>query len=117
MADVPPRVAKGDGMVFAVALALYVFTLCPTVWVGDSGELIAAAWTNGVPHPTGYPLWLILAKGFATIVPFGSVAWRMNLFSALCAAGAAEFTARALRQLGASRAAAFGGGLGLALLA
>jgi len=75
-------------MAFVAAFAVYLWTLCPTVWVGDSGELTAAAWTLGTPHPTGYPLWLLLAKAFATVFPFGSVAWRMNFFSALCAAGA-----------------------------
>lgn len=103
-------------MAFLAAFAVYVVTLCPSVWVGDSGELTAAAWTLGTPHPTGYPLWLLLAKAFATIVPFGSVAWRMNLFSAVCAAGAAQFTSASLRKLGTSRAAAFGGAMALALL-
>jgi hypothetical protein len=103
-------------MAFLAAFAVYLVTLCPTVWVGDSGELTAAAWTLGIPHPTGYPLWLLLAKAFAAIVPFGSVAWRMNLFSALCAAGAAHFTSASLRRLGTSRAAAFGGAMALALL-
>lgn len=104
-------------MVFLAAFAVYLATLAPTVWVGDSGELTAAAWTLGIPHPTGYPLWLVLAKVFATLVPFGSVAWRMNLFSAVCAAGAAQVTSASLRRLGTSRAAAFGGAMALALLA
>ena len=43
--------------VFAVSLAVYVKTLAPTVYGEDSGELIAAADTLGIPHPTGYPLW------------------------------------------------------------
>ncbi len=103
-------------MAFVAAFAVYLWTLCPTVWVGDSGELTAAAWTLGTPHPTGYPLWLLLAKAFATVVPFGTVAWRINLFCALCAAGAAGLTSRALVRLGASRAAAFGGSMALALL-
>ena len=72
-------------MTFVIAFAVYWFTLAPAVWVGDSGELIAAAHTLGIPHPTGYPLWLLLVKGFSSVVPFGSVAWRANLFSALCA--------------------------------
>src|SRR5258706_11470762 len=103
-------------MAFVAAFAVYLFTICPTVWVGDSGELTAAAWTLGTPHPTGYPLWLLLAKAFATVVPIGSVAFRMNLFSALCAAGAAGLASRALRRLGVSGAAAFGGAMAFALL-
>lgn len=103
-------------MVFAAAFALYFFTLCPSVWVGDSGELIAAANVLGIPHPTGYPLWLLLNKLFATLVPVGSVAWRMNLCSALCAAAAAQLLFVALRRLGCSRWAAAGGALAFACL-
>ncbi|MSR47523.1 MAG: DUF2723 domain-containing protein [Planctomycetes bacterium] len=104
-------------MVFAAAFALYFFTLCPAVWVGDSGELIAAAHVLGIPHPTGYPLWILLNKGFELLCPFGSVAWRMNLFSALCAASAAQVLASALRRLGCGRWPAAGGALAFACLA
>ncbi len=104
-------------MAFLVAFVVYWFTLCPTVGVGDSGELVAAAHRLGIPHPTGYPLWLLLTKAFTAIVPLGSIAWRANLLSALCAAGSSELLARALRRLGAGRIAAIGGGLSLAFLA
>ncbi|MBM4016560.1 MAG: DUF2723 domain-containing protein, partial [Planctomycetes bacterium] len=103
-------------MVFAAAFALYLATLCPGIWVGDSGELIAAAEGLGIPHPTGYPLWLLLNKAFTLLVPFGSVAWRINLCSALCAAGAAQLLAATLRRLGCGRAAAAGAGLAFACL-
>jgi len=103
-------------MVFLAAFALYWLTLAPTVWVGDSGELVAAAHLLGIPHPTGYPLWLLATKAFTALVPFGTVAWRANLFSALCAAAAAALLGSALRRLGAGRLAAFGGGLALAAL-
>jgi hypothetical protein len=69
-------------------LALYARTLAPTVAGGDSGELITAAYTLGVPHPPGYPLYTLLAKLF-TLIPIGTIAWRVNLFSAVCGAGAA----------------------------
>ncbi len=103
-------------MAFLAAFAIYLFTLCPTVWVGDSGELTAAAHVLGIPHPTGYPLWLLLGKVFTLLVPIGTVSWRLNLFSAVCAALAAELLFRALRRLGCSRAAAYGGALAFALL-
>jgi len=71
-----------------VVFATYVRTLAPTVVGGDSGELITVAYTLGVAHPPGYPLYTILAKLF-TLIPIGSIAWRVNLFSAACGAGAA----------------------------
>lgn len=71
-----------------VVLAVYVRTLAPTVAGGDSGELITVAYTLGVAHPPGYPLYTIVAKLF-TLIPIGSIAWRVNLSSAACGAGAA----------------------------
>jgi len=49
----------------------------------DSGELAAVVFTFGIPHPTGYPLYLIL--GFlVSHLPFGiSVIYKLNLFSAI----------------------------------
>jgi len=53
----------------------------------DSGELITAAYTLGIAHPPGYPLWCMLGKLF-TFIPLGTVAWRVNLLSAVLGATA-----------------------------
>jgi hypothetical protein len=81
------------GIVSALlALALYGSTLAPTLTWGwrrigvDGGELLAAAESLGVPHPSGYPTFMLLLKGFGTLVPVGSFAFRGNLASALMAA-------------------------------
>lgn len=89
--------------VWVVVLALYVRTLYPTVPGGDSGELIAVAYNLGVIHPPGYPLYTLLAKLF-TYVPHGSIAWRVNLFSAVCDASAAAVLFLAVRRWSGSRA-------------
>ncbi|NNE10125.1 MAG: DUF2723 domain-containing protein [Gemmatimonadetes bacterium] len=68
-----------------VLLLLYLLTLCPTVYVGDSGELVTAAFELGVAHPPGYPLYVLLAR-LATLLPFGEIAFRVNLLSALASA-------------------------------
>ena len=70
-----------------VPLAVYVATLTPTVAGGDAGEMITVAYLLGVAHPPGYPLYTLLAK-LASLVPFGTVAWRVNLFSALAGSAA-----------------------------
>ena len=62
---------------------VYLLTLCPTVYLGDSGELSAAAFCLGVPHGSGYPLYVLLGKVFC-LLPFGSVGFRMNLMAAVC---------------------------------
>jgi hypothetical protein len=71
-----------------LTFAVYAFTLHPSVPGGDSGELIVAARVLGVAHPPGYPLHTMLGHLFSRI-PFGTVAARINLLSAVCDALAA----------------------------
>jgi hypothetical protein len=75
-----------DLLIFAGALGLYIKTLCPTVYTFDSAEFAAGVYTMGIVHETGYPLYLMLAKLFTLLVPVGDFAYRVNMFSALCAA-------------------------------
>ena len=35
-------------LVFVISFIVYLFTLCPTVYWGDSGELITVAYTLGI---------------------------------------------------------------------
>ena len=78
-------------ILFITLMSVYVLTLAPGLtWANrgaDGGDLIAAAATGGVPHPTGYPVYLLLARLFQYL-PIGSLAFRTNLLSALAAAGA-----------------------------
>jgi hypothetical protein len=75
-------------LAFLVLAALYVATLRPSIAGGDSGELTAAALTGGVPHPSGYPLFALLARLFAGLPLGHSPAWRVNLLSAVSTAAA-----------------------------
>jgi Protein of unknown function (DUF2723) len=65
------------------AFALYLRTLAPGVLGGDSGEFQFAAWLGGFVHPTGYPLYLMLAYLWSHLVPFHDPAWRINVLSAV----------------------------------
>jgi hypothetical protein len=71
---------------------LYLYTMPPGLtWAydgADGGDLVTAAATGGVPHPTGYPTYLIAASVFLRI-PIGSLAYRTNLLSTTCAVLAA----------------------------
>jgi hypothetical protein len=71
---------------FAVGLGLYVRTLAPGLLTDDSAEFQTLAYTLGMTHPTGYPLYLLLAKLFTFIVPIKDIAYRVNLLSAVFAA-------------------------------
>ncbi|MBV7330519.1 DUF2723 domain-containing protein [Chloroflexi bacterium TSY] len=92
------------------AVVLYLATLAPGLtWANhgaDGGELIAVAMTNGVPHPPGYPLYIMLLQLWLGIgrylSPTSELAWLGNLLSALCAGGSVALTtqiqAHLLRQ-------------------
>jgi hypothetical protein len=76
-------------MLFVACFGCYCLTLAPTItWEHDgvdSGDLITAAYTLGIAHPPGYPLFTLLARVF-TLLPVGEIAYRVNLMSALLAA-------------------------------
>jgi hypothetical protein len=86
---------------FVVSLSLYLVTMAPTItWQHDgydAGDLITAAYTLGIPHPTGYPTYMLLGK-LMTLLPVGDVAYRMNLLSACSAAVAVSLLYLAARM-------------------
>lgn len=72
-------------LVITAAFILYTLTLSPAISVGDSPELISSAYTLGIAHPPGYPLFSLLGK-LASFIPIGdSIAYRVNLLSAFLA--------------------------------
>ncbi|MCX7918563.1 MAG: DUF2723 domain-containing protein [bacterium] len=97
-------------IVACIACCIYLYTLCPTVYVGDSGELTAAAYTLGIAHPPGYPLLCLTGKIF-TWIPVGDIAYRINLLSAFFAAGTIFFLFLLLIKLTNNQFAAASGSL------
>ena len=67
--------------VFFITLTVFLPFVCPTVYVGDSGELITACYGLGIAHPPGYPLFTLMGKLF-TFLPLASIAFRVNLMAA-----------------------------------
>jgi len=99
----------------ASALVVYTSTLAPGLtWANngaDGGDLITAAATGGVAHPSGYPTYLLLVRLFLAL-PLGTLAFRANLFSAVCAALAAAAITLLVNQCSsAPRRFALAGGL------
>ena len=92
--------AVGTGSAL-IALPVYLRTLAPSLPTGDSGELIVAARMLGVAHPPGYPLFTLLGHAF-TLLPLGSVAYRVNLMSAVFGAATVGVVAIAIFRLVAS---------------
>ncbi len=88
------------GILAISLMVVYLITMAPGLtWANsgaDGGDLITAAATGGVAHPTGYPLYLVVASIFQAI-PIGSLAFRTNLMSAIAAASAAIVVYRLVR--------------------
>lgn len=76
------------GVILAVLAAAYARTLAPGItWANngaDSGDLVTAAATLGIAHPTGYPTYLLLAHAFQ-LLPAGDLALRTTIMSAVAA--------------------------------
>ena len=101
------RDALAPAVVFAAALAVNLLTAAPTVLEGDGAELQAVALLGGVPHPSGYPSFVLLGRLFA-LLP-GDAAFRITAMCAACGAAALVVVVRMLRELGASSSTALAG--------
>src|SRR6059036_2396736 len=74
------------GLISLGALILYVLTLAPTTQFWDTSEYLAAAYTLGIPHPPGNPLFVIIAHVFGMLPFLKEYAARINLFAAVTSA-------------------------------
>ena len=106
-------IAIASAIVFALAYAVYLKTLLPGVSVGDWAEMQWLPAQLGIPHPTGYPLYVLLGKAFS-FIPIGSLGFRAELLSAVAAAGAAATSVLIAGQLGVRPVIAGAAGLALA---
>jgi hypothetical protein len=99
---------------------LYIGTLAPTVLpygapdTLDSPMLQTEVFVLGVGHPTGYPTYMMLTHLF-TYLPFGDVAYRVNLASAVYAVAAVIVVYLAGLRLGGRTVAAAVGALAFGL--
>src|ERR1041384_4667174 len=103
----------------AVFLALWQVLLRaqnPSLMADDSGEMVAASYNLGQPHPPGYPLFCLLGRIFA-FLPVGTVAFRYNLLSALLAMAALALVLAACRRCSAGTGPGFSGEILLVLTA
>lgn len=84
-----PATWRWLGFVLLIALLgpIYLLTMGQTVGQADTFEFQVVVPKLGIVHPTGYPLFLLLSKLF-TFIPLNSMAWRVNLGTAVFALAA-----------------------------
>ncbi|TET51734.1 MAG: DUF2723 domain-containing protein, partial [Anaerolineales bacterium] len=101
----PRRLGLAGAGAALVLLVVYLATMAPSLsWAhdgADGGDLATAVASGGIPHPPGFPAYLLLGSLFVRL-PWGDVAWRLNLMSAVLAAGAAGLVAIAAGKVMAS---------------
>ena len=108
-------------IVSAVVFLLYLLTLAPSTAMWDTSEYITAAYTLGLPHPPGNPLFVLIGRVFAILPLASSIAVRINILAAICSAVSAGmwflitervlvswFSERWMRILGGALAALIG---------
>jgi hypothetical protein len=93
--------------VMATTLAVYLRSLLPGIgYSGDVAKWQYMSETGGIPHATGYPLWVAMIQAWGDIVPWGTPAWKTNLLSAVLGVVAVGVLFRLLRVLGVRRTVA-----------
>ncbi|HSD83941.1 MAG TPA: DUF2723 domain-containing protein, partial [Anaerolineae bacterium] len=108
-----PRLRWFDAAIGLTIFALYLITLGDHVGQADTFEFQVVAPQLGIAHPTGYPLFVGVSKLFS-LLPINSMAWRVNLSSAILGAIAVWLIYRTIVALTSDRLAAALAGLALA---
>jgi hypothetical protein len=98
-------------IIFFASMTLYIRTLAPGLLYGDSAEFQTLAYTFGITHPNGYPVFVLLMRLFTALLPIGELAWRVNLLSAVCGSLTAMFGYLIVRILSGSRIGAIAGSM------
>jgi hypothetical protein len=92
-------------------LWLVIPTVAPAVGDWDTAEFQTVTWVLGTGHPTGFPPFVIVGFIATHLMPFGEVAYRLNLFQALLAAGAIACLVAIVQYLTEMRLVALASGL------
>ena len=69
-------------IIFIFWVIYYTYFQTSSIYGGDAGDLVTAAYLRGVAHPPGYPLYTFIGH-LLTKLPFNTVAWRVGLLSSI----------------------------------
>ena len=101
------------GISAAIAFVVYLRTMLPGVSVQDWAEMQYIPAQLGIPHPTGFPLYVLAGKVFS-LLPVGSYAFRAGLLSVAVAAAVVGVAALIAGRLGVRPLVAAAAALALA---
>jgi predicted membrane-bound dolichyl-phosphate-mannose-protein mannosyltransferase len=111
----PERADWRQAGLAAIALfAVFASTAIRTVGSEDDGLFILSSYFLGIEHPPGYPLFTLIGHLFS-FLPFGSVAYRVHLVSAMFGALTGAAAWMCARSLYPGRLPAYLAALGLGL--
>ena len=82
----PGRALLRTVLTWAIAggvFLIYLATGAPGAWWGDGQELACAAWTLGIPHPTGYPLYMLTSHVVMKTLGWLDPGRALTIYSAL----------------------------------
>ena len=113
------RPARADwlhaGLVGFGLFVLYAATAPRTVAFEDDALFVMSSYFLGIEHPPGYPLFTLIGHLFSRL-PFGSVAYRVHLVSALFGGLSCAVLWMCARSLIAGRLPAYVAALGLGVM-
>jgi 4-amino-4-deoxy-L-arabinose transferase-like glycosyltransferase len=98
----------------AASAALFATNITSHPALSDSSEAVAGVASLGILHAPGYPAYVLVARAFTLLIPFGDMAFRVALFSLVCASLSVGCLHLLARRCGAARWAATLAGLCLA---
>ncbi len=101
-------------LIFFIPLVAYWLSLSHDVGSKDVAEMQGVPYLLGIPHPTGYPLFVVLGWLWSHAVTYDTLAFRMNLFGAVCMAATALIGTFTAIRMGAGPVTSMGAFLSFA---
>lgn len=88
---------------FLLPLVVYVASASHEPGSWDTAELQGVPYILGITHPTGFPLYVLVGYVWSHAFAFGSIAYRMNVMSAMAMAAAGSAAYATALEIGAWR--------------
>ena len=92
-----------DLAAFLIPAIAYIGSVSHDPGSWDTAELQGVPYIMGISHPTGFPLWVLLGYVWSHAVVVDTVAFRMNVMSAIALAAAGGAAYALALELGARR--------------